>query len=112
MLAYFCVCETCDAPLLYDGIDPSEVDSDWPPLAYPKLTEFGSNVPGNIRTIYDQAMKCKSHAPLGFAILIAKPLRRFATIAESRREQVEKGASTAGFRNSKSEATFRPTLYE
>src|SRR5229473_1329120 len=42
LLAFFCVCETCDAPLLYDGIDPFEDDSDWPPLVYPKLVEFGT----------------------------------------------------------------------
>jgi len=74
MIAHFCVCETCDAPLLYDGIDPTEVGGNWTPLAYPTPAEYGNEVPLAVHKIYEQASKCKERAPLGFAVLIRKAL--------------------------------------
>ncbi|HEX9128919.1 MAG TPA: DUF4145 domain-containing protein, partial [Gemmatimonadaceae bacterium] len=74
MLAYLCICETCDAPVLYDGIDPFEIDGDWPSQVYPVPAGFGTEVPLPVRRIYDQASKCKDSAPLGFVILIRKAL--------------------------------------
>jgi hypothetical protein len=74
LIAHFCVCETCSAPLLYDGIDPDEVGGDWPQLRYPEPAELDNDVPLSIHKIYAQAAKCKPGAPLAFAILIRKAL--------------------------------------
>jgi hypothetical protein len=59
MWAVFCICETCDAPVFYDGIDPREVDARWVPLVYPRVPEFGDEVPVTVQKIYAQAKKCK-----------------------------------------------------
>jgi hypothetical protein len=74
MWAVFCVCETCDAPVFYDGIDPREVDARWSPLVYPRVPEFGNEVPASVQKIYAQAKKCKQSAPIAFAVLIRKAL--------------------------------------
>jgi hypothetical protein len=72
--SFLCICETCDAPVFYQGVDPNEDGSAWPPLAYPAVSEFGSEVPRNVRKIYDEAVKCKSHSPMAYALLIRKAL--------------------------------------
>jgi hypothetical protein len=87
MWTAFCLCETCDAPVLYDGIDPRELDQSWSPLVYPRVPEFGSEVPATVRKIYAQASRCKEPSPLAFAILIRKALE---AICDDR--GIEKGA--------------------
>lgn len=70
--AIYCICETCNAPVLYNDVDPAENGAAWPSLAYPSVTEYGREVPLNIRITYEQAVKCKSHSPIAFAVLIRK----------------------------------------
>lgn len=59
MWAVFCVCETCNAPLFYDGIDPRELGTSWSPLVYPQLADFGHEVPATVQKIYVQAIRCQ-----------------------------------------------------
>lgn len=71
--AIVCVCETCDAVLLYDGIAYSE-SGQWPDLAYPRDASMGPSVPEQIRSIYREAAIVKRNAPNAFAMLIRKGL--------------------------------------
>jgi hypothetical protein len=81
--------------VLYDGIDPFEVDTDWPELAYPVPAGFGNEVPRTIHQIYAQAVKCKPEAPLAFAILIRRALE---AICDDRGIGKGKGKSANLFR--------------
>jgi hypothetical protein len=71
--AIVCVCETCDAALLYDGI-AYDVSGNWPDLVYPRNTTLPSSVPQAVRDIYSEAAVVKRNAPNAFAILIRKGL--------------------------------------
>lgn len=75
LYAVYCICETCDAPVLYDGIDPRELDfPSWPQLVYPRVADYDDAVPSAVQKIYHQAISCKQQSPLAFAILIRKAL--------------------------------------
>lgn len=71
--AILCVCETCNAVLLYDGIEYSETGL-WPELVHPRNSTLPIAVPELIRDIYHEAAIVKQNAPNAFAILIRKGL--------------------------------------
>lgn len=69
--AIVCICETCNAVLLYDGISQGETGV-WPALAYPRDTQLDRAAPEPIRAIYNEAALVKRNAPNAFAMLIRK----------------------------------------
>lgn len=71
--AIVCICETCDAVLLYDGVSYAESGA-WPALVYPQNTTLPTFVPVTVRGIYLEAVAVKQNAPNAFAILIRKGL--------------------------------------
>jgi hypothetical protein len=71
--AIVCICETCNAVLLYDGISCSE-SGVWPELMYPKNTTLPTSVPIAVRDIYREAVAVKQNAPNAYAIMIRKGL--------------------------------------
>jgi hypothetical protein len=77
--------------VFYQGVDPNEDGSDWPPLAYPPISELGPEVPLVVRRIYDEAVKCKAHSPIAYALLIRKTLE---AICDDR--GIEKAAGKQG----------------
>jgi hypothetical protein len=71
--AIVCICDTCEAVLLYDGV--SYVESGcWPELMYPRDTTLPKGVPVAIRDIYAEARVVKQNAPNAFAMMIRKGL--------------------------------------
>lgn len=71
--AIVCICDTCDAVLLYDGISSTET-GEWPSLVYPRDTTLPDPVPMSIRDIYAEARVVKRNAPNAFAIMVRKGL--------------------------------------
>lgn len=71
--AIICICETCNAVLLYDGISRVETGY-WPELRYPRDTQLHKAAPEVIRDIYNEAALVKRNAPNAFAMLIRKGL--------------------------------------
>ena len=71
--AIVCVCETCNALLLYDGISYEETGT-WPNLVYPRDLNISAAAPETIRAIYREAAVVKRNAPNAFAMLIRKGL--------------------------------------
>lgn len=71
--AIVCICETCNAVLLYDGVSQGETGS-WPELVFPRDTQINRAVPVAIRNIYGEAALVKRNAPNAFAMLIRKGL--------------------------------------
>jgi len=71
--AIVCICETCNAVLLYDGISQDETGN-WPSIAYPRDTRLHRAAPEAIRAIYNEAALVKRNAPNAFAMLIRKGL--------------------------------------
>ena len=71
--AIVCICETCNAVLVYDGISYSESGT-WPELMYPRDTTLPVSVPAAVRGIYREAVMVKQNAPNAFAIMVRKGL--------------------------------------
>jgi hypothetical protein len=71
--AIICICETCSAVLLYDGISQAETGY-WPALSYPRDTQLHKAAPEAIWGIYSEAALVKRNAPNAFAMLIRKGL--------------------------------------
>jgi Domain of unknown function (DUF4145) len=71
--AILCICGTCNAALLYDGVAFDE-SGRWPDLAYPRDSTLPRGVPATVQAIYQEAIYVKRNAPNAFAILIRKGL--------------------------------------
>ena len=101
--AIVCICETCDAVLLYDGVSYEE-SGVWPELVYPRNSTLPSSVPLPVRGIYGEAAMVKQNAPNAFAIMIRKGLEAICddrsapkgTLAERLKYLVEKSEIPLG----------------